>query len=191
MLQYGTWIDGSSADVRNTATVKTAFFAVLLLCGAATQAASAASSDKALVRHIMALLSVFEQAHALPPESSPEANALIHALIQTQAALTKSTNPATRLWFTEALRTAEQDAGVPVLSEALTSRALEAILTYAALRPPADAGGVLAGLEAFNVGQSDFDLMTRVYRQAQHRLATAGWDLHAVYEKERRAMALQ
>ena len=60
------------------------------------QAASAASSAQPLVGHIMALLSVFEQADALPPESSPEANQLIHALIQTQAALTKSTDPATR-----------------------------------------------------------------------------------------------
>jgi hypothetical protein len=33
--------------------------------------------------------------------------------------------------------------------------------------------------------------MSRVYRQTQQRLATAGRDLHAVYEKERRAMALQ
>jgi hypothetical protein len=171
--------------------VKTALFVVLLLCGNATQAASATGSDQALVSPIMALLSVFEQADALPPEYSPEANALIHALIQTQAALTKSTHQATRLWFTEALRRAEQQVGAPVLSDALTSRALEAILMYAALRPPADARGVLAGLEAFNVGQSDFDLMTRVYREAKNRLAAAGWDLHALYEKERRAMALQ
>src|SRR3989475_10771973 len=65
---------------------------------------AAGESSRPLVGHIMALLAVFEEADVLPPETSPEANALIHALIQTQAVLTKSTNPATRGWFAEALR---------------------------------------------------------------------------------------
>jgi hypothetical protein len=136
----------------------------------------------------MALLSVFEQADALPPESSPEANELIHALIQTQAALTKSTDPAARRWFSEALQGAEQRGGVPILSEALTSRALEAILTYAAIRRPVDDAPVLAGLKEFNIGESDFKLMARVYQQAKSRLSVAGQDIHSVYEKERQKM---
>src|SRR2546421_12489081 len=115
-------------------------------------AASAASSPRPLVGHIMALLAVLEQADALPPESSPEANQLIHALIQTQAALTKSTDPATRRWLAEALRRAEQQGGVPIPSDALTSRALEAILIYAAIRRPVDDPQVLAGLKEFNIG---------------------------------------
>jgi len=139
----------------------------------------------------MALLSVFEQADALPPESSPEANQLIHALIQTQAALTKSTDPATRRWFSEALRRAEQRGGIPIPSDALTSRALEAILTYAATHRPVDEPAVLAGLKAFNIGDSDFTLMARVYQQAKSRLNAARQDLHSVYEKERQKMPLQ
>ena len=74
----------------------------------------------------MALLAVFEEAGALPPESSPEANELIHALIQTQAALTKSANPATRGWFAEALRRSESPKAGPDPRGGLTSRALEA-----------------------------------------------------------------
>ena len=137
----------------------------------------------------MALLSVFEQANALPPESSPEANQLIHALIQTQAALTKSTDPATRRWFAEALRRTEQQGGGP--SDALTSRALEAILTYAAIRRPVDDPEVLAGLKGFNIGESDFTLMARVYQQAKSRLSAAGQDLHSVYDQERQKMPLR
>src|SRR2546426_7281457 len=57
---------------------------------------AAGEPSRPLVGHVMALLAVFEEAAVLPPETSPEANALIHALIQTQAALIKSTNPATR-----------------------------------------------------------------------------------------------
>ena len=136
----------------------------------------------------MALLSVFEQADALPPESSPEANELIHALIQTQAALTKSTDPAARRWFSEALQGAEQRGGVPIPSEALTSRALEAIMAYAAIRRPVEEPGVLAGLKEFNIGESDFKLMARVYQQAKSRLSVAGQDIHSVYEKERQKM---
>jgi len=169
----------------------TCLLAALVVSLLLNQAASAASSAQPLVGHIMALLSVFEQADALPPESSPEANQLIHALIQTQAALTKSTDPATRRWFAEAFRRAEQRGGVPVPSDALTSRALEAILTYAAIRRPVDDPEVLAGLKGFNIGESDFTLMARVYQQAKSRLSAAGQDLHSVYEKERQKMPLR
>ena len=139
----------------------------------------------------MALLAVFEQADALPPESSPEANQLIHALIQTQAAVTKSTDPATRRWFAEALRRAEQRDGVRIPSDALNSRALEAITAYAAIHRPVDLPGVLAGLKEFNIGESDFALMARVYQQAKNRLNAAGQDVHALYEKEREKMPLR
>jgi hypothetical protein len=162
--------------------------AVLLLYLGAHQTASLASSSRPLVGHIMALLSVFEQADALPAESSPDANALIHALIQTQAALTKSTDHATRRWFSQALHVPEQQGGISIPADALTSRTLEAILTYAAIHSPFATPGVLAGLKEFHVEQSDFELMARVYRQTESRLSRVGQDLHALYEKELRAM---
>jgi len=160
--------------------------AVLLLYLGAHQTASPASSSRPLVGHIMALLSVFEQADALPAESSPEANALIHALIQTQAALTKSTDHATRLWFSQALHVPEQLGGMGIPADALTSRALEAILNYAAIHSPSASPGVLEGLNKFHVEQSDFELMARVYHQAETRLSRVGQDLHGLYEKELR-----
>ena len=169
----------------------TCLLAALGLSLLVNQAACAASSTQPLVGHIMALLAVFEQADALPPESSSEANQLIHALIQTQAALTKSTDPATSRWFSEALRRAEPRGGVPIPSDALTSRALEAILTYAAIRRPVDDPEVLAGLKGFNIGESDFTLMARVYQQAKSRLSAAGQDLHSVYDQERQKMPLR
>src|SRR5881296_1920436 len=82
----------------------------------------AGEPSRPLVGHVMALLAVFEEADVLPPETSPEANALIHAMIQTQAALTKSTNPATRGWFAEALRSSEAPGAEPDPREGLTSR---------------------------------------------------------------------
>jgi hypothetical protein len=130
----------------------------------------------------MALLSVFEQADALPPENSPEANELIHALIQTQAALTKSANPATRRWFTEALREADGE------HRALTSRTLEAILSYARTHPPATDPAVLAGFREFNVTPADFAMMARVYQLAVTHLQTTGQDIHVLYDKQRQTM---
>ncbi len=116
---------------------------------------AAGEPSRPLVGHIMALLAVFEEADVLPPEASPEANALIHALIQTQAALTKTTNPATRAWFAEALRRSEATGAEPNPREGLTSRALEAIVTYAETHPPTARPDVMAGFQKFNVSPAD------------------------------------
>ena len=149
---------------------------------------AAGEPSRPLVGHVMALLAVFEQAEALPQESSPEANALIHALIQTQAALTKSTSQATRAWFTDALHRSHPPGAEPTLKEGLTSRALEAILAHAASHPPAERPEVLAGLMEFNVRQADLDLLTRVYGHARDRLRSSGQDIHRVYEAQRQGM---
>ena len=156
-----------------------------------TPSVSAAPSSRPQVGPIMALLAVFEEADALPSETSPDANALIHALIQTQAALTKSTNPSTRQWFSEALRHAQAEGSRRLSDQALTSRTLEAILSYAAHHPPAAQPEVLAGLREFNVGQTDFDLMTRIYANASTRLRQAGKDIHVLYKQARRTMTFQ
>lgn len=160
-------------------------FAILL---ALTAAPAAGESSRPLVGHVMAMLAVFEQADVLPPETSPEANALIHALIQTQAALTKSANKATRQWFADALRKNESPGAGPSPRDGLTSRALEAILTYAVSHPPAERPEVLAGLMEFNVRQADLDLLARTYGRARDRFRSIGQDIHRVYEAQRQTM---
>ena len=148
----------------------------------------AAESTRPLVGHIMALLAVFEEATVLPPETSPQANALIHALIQTQAALTKSTNTAARTWFADALQRADAPGSEPLPHDRLTSRTLEAILAHAATHPPVERPAVLAGLREFNIGQADLDLMTRIYEKARDRLRSTGQDIHRVYNTQRQTM---
>ncbi len=149
---------------------------------------AAGESSRPLVGHAMALLGVFEQAGTLPPETSPEANALIHALIQTQAALTKSANPATRKWFADALHRSHPPGAEPAITGGLTSRALEAILTHAVSHPPSERPEVRAGLMEFNVRQADLDLLARVYWNTRDRLRSAGQDIHRIYEAQRQAM---
>ncbi len=136
----------------------------------------------------MALLAVFEEAAVLPPESSPEADMLIHALIQTQAALTKSTNAVVRTWFAEALLRADAPGSEAVPCDRLSSRTLEAILAHAAGHPPAAQPAVLAGLREFNIGQPDLDLLSRVYEKARAQLRSAGRDIHQAYDTQRQAM---
>ena len=161
-------------------------FACLLWVASAT-----GESSRPLIGDVMALLAVFEEADVLPPETAPEANALIHALIQTQAALTKSTNPATQRWFADALRRGEAREAEPDPKEGLTSRTLEAIVTYAQTHPPTARPDVMAGFQEFNVGPADLDLMTRVYRQARDRFRSTGRNIHRIYEAQRRAMPLR
>ncbi len=158
------------------------------IVGALMAAPAAGESSRPLVGHVMALLAVFEQADVLPPETSPEANALIHALIQTQAALTKSTNKATRTWFADALRTSESPEAALSPRDGLTSRALEAILAHATAHPPAERPEVTAGLMEFNVRQADLDLLARVYGRARDRFRSTGRDIHRVYEAQRQTM---
>src|SRR5713101_1705058 len=159
---------------------------------------AAGESSRPLVGHVMALLAVFEEADVLPPanegtdlKSVPDVNALIHALIQTQAALTKSTNPATRGWFADALRRSEAREAEPDPREGLTSRTLEAIVTYAETHPPTARPDVMAGFQEFNVSPADLDLMTRVYRQARDRFRSTGQNIHRIYEAQRRAVPLR
>lgn len=170
---------------------KVIFPITLLLLGFLAPAPAPAKPSRPMVGHVMALLAVFEEADVLPPEASPEANALIHALIQTQAALTKGTNRATQAWFAEALRRAGTHGAALDPHDGLTTRALEAILGYAAAHPPAERPDVLAGLRAFNIGQTDLDLMARIFIQARDRLRSSGRDIHRLYERQRRAMPFQ
>jgi hypothetical protein len=160
----------------------------LAIVWALTAAPAAGESSRPLVGHVMALLAVFEQADVLPPETSPEANALIRALIQTQAALTKSTNRAARTWFADALRKSALPGAAPSPRDGLTSQALEAILAHAVSHPPAERPEVLAGLMEFNVRQADLDLLARVYERARERFRSTGRDIHRVYEVQRRTM---
>src|SRR5712691_11126351 len=174
---------------RGKGTIGSMLRLVSLAFGCALWVSSAAGEpSRPLVGHVMALLAVFEEAAVLPPETSPEANALTHALIQTQAALTKSTTPATRGWFAEALRRSEAHGAEPDPREGLTARALEAIVTYAETHPPTARPDVMAGFQEFNVSPADLDLMARVYRQARDRFRSTGRNIHAIYETQRRAM---
>ena len=141
---------------------------------------------------VMALLAAFDDAGALPPESSPEANGLIKALIQFQAAFMKSSNPAVQALLRDALIATFGERGPAAVEEfhtqGWTSRSLEALVDYTVAARPWDRAEVLEGLRAFNIGPSDFELLSRTFRAARSKLTGRGQDLHVVYAARRREM---
>ena len=157
---------------------------------AGPQSSGRASSAK--VGAVMALLATFEDAGVLPPEQSRDANRLIKALIQFQAAFMKSAHPAIQRWLREAL-TAKFGEGAPAAQDAIktggwTSRSLEAVVDYAAATPVWNGPDVSEGLRAFNVGRSDFDLLARVFVEARAQYASKGRTIHEAYASRRKEM---
>jgi hypothetical protein len=153
------------------------------------------SGDRASAKQVgavMALLATFQDADALPPESSLEANRLIKALIQFQAAFMKSSNPSVRRLLNEAMA-AKLGAGGPSAAERFqrdgwTSEALEAVIEYANNGPIWQDAQLEEGLLAYNVGRDDFDLLAATFQTARRHLTALGQNLHTVYASRRRAM---
>ncbi len=141
---------------------------------------------------IMALLAVFEEAEALPPESSPQAQQLIKALIQFQAAFMKSPAPAVQALLREALAGKLGDRAETALarfrSDGWTSQTLEAVVDYAADPAVWRRPGLEEAFQAYRVGRPDFELLAKTFVAARQHLASRGRDLHAVYAERRRAM---
>lgn len=141
---------------------------------------------------VMALLATFQDAGALPSESNPEANALIKALIQFQAAFMKSEHPAVGELLKAALAEKLGDRAPEAIerfrSAGWTSESLEAVVEYAGRHPIWDRSDLEEGFRTYNIGPQDFELLSRTFRTARAQLAAQGRNLHAVYASRRREM---
>lgn len=149
-------------------------------------------ASAAQVGAVMAMLATFQDAGALPPESSPEANRLIKALIQFQAAFMKSQDPAVTRVLDEALAakfgSGASDAVDRLRRQGWSSQSLEAIVDHLTARPPWDAPAFDQGLAAYHVGRQDFDLLAKVFLAARRDLESRGQNLHQVYAARRLEM---
>ena len=141
---------------------------------------------------IMALLATFEDAGALPPETTPEANRLIHTIIQYQVAFMKSASPSVKHYLTSALSAKLGDGGPAAVElfqrEGWTSRSLEAVVEYAAARPPWERNDLMEAFREFNVGRADFELLAQTFAKARSQLSVKGQNIHAVYGNRRKEM---
>lgn len=155
----------------------------------------AAAKGRASARQVgavMALLASFQDADVLPPETSPDANRLVKALIQYQAAFIKSTSPVVSDLLEQALAAKFADRASAELSafraDGWTSERLEAVVDYVTGRPVWDRADLIDELQAFNIGPADFEVMARTFIDARRRLTARGLTVHEVFARRRLEM---
>ena len=142
---------------------------------------------------IMALLATFHEAGALPPESSREADRLIHTLIQSQSMLLKSSDPVVRDMFVSALSDKFGAKKAVSLSQAFavkgwTSETLEALVDHTAPRSTGDEPRLENLLRKYNVTAADWTLVEQVFAKAREELLKQGKHVHTVFAAQRASM---
>lgn len=142
---------------------------------------------------IMALLATFHEAGVLPPESSREADRLIHALIQSQSLFLNNRDPVVRDMFVSALSCKFDAKKAASLSQAFvvtgwTSETFEALVDYSASRTMGDKPRLENLLREYNVTAADWTLVEQVFIQARERLLKQGKRVHAVFAAQRASM---
>ncbi|RMH34249.1 MAG: hypothetical protein D6690_10930 [Nitrospirae bacterium] len=146
----------------------------------------------AQVGAIMALLATFDKANVLPPETSAQANQIIHALIQVQAAITKSTHPSLQAFVRAALESRWGAQADSVLAEirrqGLTAEVLEVLIDYGKRRSIWDDSAIADGFLAFHVTRNDWQLLEEIVHKARHVFQASGTSLQRVFEQQRQHM---
>jgi len=142
---------------------------------------------------IMAILATFHEAGVLPPESSPEADRLIHALIQSQSVFLKSSDPVVRNVFSSALAEkfdAEKAASLTqaFASTGWTSETLEALVDYSTSRSMVDGSRVAEVFHDYTVTTADWKFVGQVFAKARKELLKQGKQVHAVFAAQRATM---
>ena len=140
----------------------------------------------------MALLATFEDAGILPPEGTPQANGIIKAVIQFQSAFLKSRHPAVQRFFAEAhrvkfgLRAEEIEASFR--RGGWSPESFGAVIEAGQTGDVWSAAGLSDAFKEFNIGRSDFELLTELYRQSPAAFVTQGKTFQEVYAQPRREM---
>ncbi len=148
-------------------------------------------ASSSMVRTIMALLATFDEAGILPPEGTPQANQVIHGLIQLQAALIKSSSPELAAYRDAALAHWTQEnhrAAGEVAVEGLTDGMLAALVGYDLEHSLWEDQSIVAAFREFNVTPADWQLIVELFHKAEGVFRNQGRTIHEVYETWRMAM---
>ena len=142
---------------------------------------------------IMALLATFHEAGVLPPESSREADRLIHALIQSQSLFLNNRDPVVRDMFASALSDKFGAKKAAALSQAFavtgwTSETLEALVDHAAPRSMADEPRWAELFHEYNLTAADWAYVEQVFAKAREQLLEQGKHVHSVFATQRVTM---
>ena len=141
----------------------------------------------AFVGSVMALLATFEAANVLPPEGTSQANQLIHGLIQLQSALVKSQSSALNDYVAAAVDSRFEMESAALLQSihqsGLTSKVLEAILTYDQKMPIWDQPAIAHVFQRYNLSRPDWQLIEQIFAQADTAYRAKGSSIHEAYEQ--------
>ncbi len=146
-----------------------------------------------LVGSIMALLATFDDARALPPEGTSRANQLIHGLIQLQSALVKSNSSELKEYVLAAITSyshVEENHFFPSIAQSgLTSYILAALSIHNKKMPMWNQPGLPHVFQRYNLTQRDWELIDRVFFQAEEAYRIKGSSIHLAYQHWRTRLA--
>ena len=149
-------------------------------------------TPSAHVGSVMAMLATFDEAGVLPPESSPQANQLIRALVQFQSAFLKSSEAAVREFLASALQVHGHQRARAILDRfaltGWTSESLEAVVDYSMHHSMWDNPKRSRAFHAYNLSERDWEFVQNVFLQARRNLVGRGRGLHAVFAGHRSRM---
>ena len=149
-------------------------------------------ASSSMVGTIMALLATFDEAGILPPEGTSQANQVIHALIQLQSTLMKSTSPELAAYRVEAetfwRRQHRGGEDREAASQGLTAKVLGVFIVYDQEHPLWDDPKVGLAMQEFNVTRADWVLIVDLFHQAEAVFHQQGRSLYEVYEVWRISM---
>lgn len=156
------------------------------------QMPSRAATPSGPIGASMAVLAMLQDADALPPEDTPEANRVIKLVIQFQSVFMKSPDPAVHTFLSQALAAQGERSADETLSRfrslGWTSEVLEA-LNRQWMATAIDQRAMLApGFRQFNVSLEDFDRLMGLVAKAQTAFMQRGKNIHQVFAQRRREM---
>jgi len=153
---------------------------------------SSKGTGSVLVGSVMALLATFEGVNVLPPDGTSQANQLIHGLIQLQSALVRSEASELSDYLSEAVddRFEMEDAALlpSIHQSGLTSKVLEALLSYDKKVPIWNQPAIAHTFQRYNVSRLDWELIEKVFAQADAAYRRKGSSIHDAYEQWRSQM---
>ncbi len=166
---------------------------ILAFARMTTEGVKSERTPAAHIGSIMALLATFHEAGALPPESSREADRLIHGLIQSQSLFLNNRDPVVRDVFISALSDKFGAKKAASLSQAFasqgwTSETLEALVDYSASWSPADTSRLAEAFRGYNLSIIDWTFVRQVFAEARDKLRKQGKQVHAVFASQRASM---
>ena len=140
----------------------------------------------------MAMLATLQGADVLPPEGTPEANRIIQMVIQFQAVFMKSSDPAVRDFFDQALLAQwadqAQPLGVAFRTRGWTSEVLEALSGQYRKLSAQERARLAGAFAAFNMQLADFEFLSELFGKAQTAYSQRGQEIHRIFAEHRRSM---